>query len=301
MNLQQLYYFRTLAEVKHFTKASIQLMVAQPSLSHSINDLEAELGICLFSRSNRQVELTKYGELFLEYVDRALKVLDEGQIKLNDFICPELGSVSLHYVSSIDSFFPYLLAQYYEECNVQTTFQLQQATNIHIQNNIIRGEADLGFGMMYDEASGLHVHKLGRHELVLLVCATHPLAQFKSIDLRDIRGCNFIAYKRECTIRTLIDKIIVDLNFRPHFVLETIHDSMIYGSVAANLGVALVPAPLVNHHYNIKVLKVENDIPGHDIYMKWKDMKYISPAVGKFRDFIIDHKGIFEEYRNLVS
>lgn len=301
MNLQQLYYFRTLAEVKHFTKASIQLMVAQPSLSHSINDLEAELGICLFCRSNRQVELTKYGELFLEYVDQALKILDEGRMKLNDFICPEQGSVSLHYVSSIDSFFPYLLAQYYKECNVQTTFQLQQATNIHIQDNIISGEADLGFGMMYDEAAGLKVHKLGCHELVLLVSESHPLAQVDSIDLRDIRGCNFIMYKRECAIRTLIEKIIEDLDFRPRFVLETIHDSMIYGSVAANLGVALVPAPLSKQYYNIKALRVENDIPGHEIYMKWKDMKYISPAVCKFRDFIIDHQGIFDEYRNLVK
>lgn len=299
MNLQQLYYFRTLAEVKHFTKASIQLMVAQPSLSHSINDLEAELGISLFCRNNRQVELTKYGELFLEYVDQALKILDEGQIKLNDFICPEQGTVSLHYVSSIDPFIPYLLAQYYEECNVQTTFQLQQDTNINIQNNIIQGEADLGFGMMYDDAAGLKVHRLGCHELVLLVSLSHPLAQYDSVDLRDIRGCDYIAYKRECTIRTLIDKIAADLNFQPHIVLETIHDSMIYGSVAANLGVALVPAPLSNQHYNVKVLKVENDIPGHEIYMKWKDMKYISPAVCKFRDFIIDHDSIFEEYRKL--
>ena len=100
MNLQQLYYFRTLAEVKHFTKASIKLMVTQPSLSHSINDLEAELGVTLFDRSNRQVSLTKYGELFLEYVNRSLDILDEGRAKLSDFIDPDQGTVSLSYVSS---------------------------------------------------------------------------------------------------------------------------------------------------------------------------------------------------------
>lgn len=115
MNLQQLYYFRTLAEVKHFTKAAMKLMVTQPSLSHSISDLEAELGIALFVRTNRMVTLTKYGELFLEYVDQSLNLLDEGRARLEDFISPEQGVVSLHYVSSIDPFVPYLVARYFQE------------------------------------------------------------------------------------------------------------------------------------------------------------------------------------------
>lgn len=297
MNLQQLYYFRTLAEVKHFTKASVKLMVAQPSLSHSINDLESELGISLFDRSNRQVTLTKYGQLFLEYVDRALDILDEGQIKLNDFISPEQGTVSLHYVSSIDPFISYLLARYFQDTGHQTTFQLQQDTNIRVQGHLLSGEADLGLGMLYDEAVGLNTHKLGNHELMVLVSNDHPLAKKDSVDLREIDGENFIAYKTECTIRDLIDDILKSFQVRPRIVLETIHDTMIFGSVAANLGLALAPAPLNEQHYNIKPLRIENDIPGHEIYLKWKDMKYISPAVCRFRDYVIEQPGLFEGFK----
>lgn len=298
MNLQQLYYFRTLAEVKHFTKASLRLMVAQPSLSHSINDLEAELGVCLFNRSNRQVSLTKYGELFLEYVDQALEILDEGQIKLNDFISPEQGTVSLYYVSSIDAFIPYLIARYYQESGMQTTFKLQQTTNMHIQNALMSGEADLGLGMPYEEVPGLMIQDMWNHELCLLVSNNHPLAQQDSVDLRDIRGSNFITYRHECTIRTIIDNILEELELEPRIVLETIHDTMVYGSVAADIGVALVPAPLTGSHYNIKALRVENDIPGHGVSLKWKNVKYISPAVSQFRDFIIAHPELFRDFRN---
>ena len=298
MNLQQLYYFRTLAEVKHFTKASLRLMVAQPSLSHAISDLEAELGVCLFSRSNRQVNLTKYGELFLEYVEQALNILDEGQIKLNDFISPEQGTVSLYYVSSIDAFIPYLIARYYQESGMQTTFKLQQTTNIHIQNALINGEADLGLGMPYEDAPGLTVHNMWNHELCLLVSNNHPLAQRESVDLRDIRGSNFSTYRHECTIRTVIDSILEELQLEPRIVLETIHDTMVYGSVAADIGVALVPAPLTGSHYNIKALRVENDIPGHGVSLKWKNVKYMSPAVSQFRDFIIAHPELFRDFRN---
>ena len=62
MNLQQLYYFRTLAEIRSYTRAAAKLIVTQPSLSHAINDLEGELGVPLFIRDNRHVTLTRYGE-----------------------------------------------------------------------------------------------------------------------------------------------------------------------------------------------------------------------------------------------
>jgi DNA-binding transcriptional LysR family regulator len=297
MNLQQLYYFRTLAEVKNFTKASIQLMVTQPSLSHSINDLEAELGISLFDRSNRQVKLTKYGELFLEYVDKSLNILDEGRTKLNDFISPEHGTVSFYYVSSLDAFIPYLIARFYKEGNgSKCVFQFQQTTNIEIQAALRRGDCDLGIGMLYDDAAGLETYKLGEHELVLLVSSNHPLAQQDSVDLRQIKGERFITYKEDCTIRGLIDTVLSSMQLSPQIVLETVHDTMIYGTVAANFGVALVPAPLNDKGHSVKALRIENQIPAHTVYLKWKDAPYMSPAVAHFRDFIIKHDGIFNEY-----
>lgn len=298
MNLQQLYYFRTLAQVKHFTKASIQLMVTQPSLSHSINDLESELGICLFDRSNRKVTLTKYGELFLEYVDRSLTILDEGRIKLNDFISPEQGIVSLSYVSSLDPFIPYLVARYLQESGgIQTMFQFQQTSNIQIQTSLLSGDVDLGMGMPCGKETGLKTYGLGDHELVLLVSSGHPLAQQTSVDLRDVRGARFVTYTYECVIRNLIDDIFRSLDLQPRIVSETVHDTMIYSSVAAGFGVALVPMPLSGRYYNIKALKIENDIPQHGVCLKWKDVRYISPAVEQFRDFIIAHDEIFHEYR----
>lgn len=297
MNLQQLYYFRALADAKNFTKASIQLMVTQPSLSHSINDLESELGIRLFDRSNRQVKLTKYGTMFLEYVDKSLNILDEGRAKLNDFISPECGTVSIYYVSSVDAFIPYLIARFYQEGNgSQCVFQFQQTTNIHIQSALLSGECDLGIGMCYDQAAGLKTHKMGDHELVLLVSNDHPLAQQDSVDLRELRDERFVSYKEECTIRSLINNIFTSVQLEPQIVLETVHDTVIYGTVAANFGVAIAPIPLDGRGHNVKALHIKNQIPVHDVNLKWKDVPYISPAVCHFRDFVLRHDGIFDEY-----
>ena len=74
MNLQQLYYFRKLAEVQHYTEAAKALYITQPSLSDSIASLESELSVALFQKKGRNVQLTKYGEEFSQYVNQSLEI-----------------------------------------------------------------------------------------------------------------------------------------------------------------------------------------------------------------------------------
>ena len=77
MNLNQLEYFRTLAHEEHYTRAAQMLSITQPSLSHAIAQLEQELGTRLFEKKGRNIVLTRYGKIFLPYVEDALKILDE--------------------------------------------------------------------------------------------------------------------------------------------------------------------------------------------------------------------------------
>ena len=68
MNLNHLYYFRALAKEEHYTRTADMLSITQPSLSHAISMLEQELETNLFEKRGRNVVLTKYGKVFLEYV-----------------------------------------------------------------------------------------------------------------------------------------------------------------------------------------------------------------------------------------
>lgn len=78
MNLNQLYYFQTLAKLEHYTKASEQLYIAQPSLTHAMKELEQELGVTLFIKKGRNIQLSPEGKIFLEYVNQSLETLNIG-------------------------------------------------------------------------------------------------------------------------------------------------------------------------------------------------------------------------------
>lgn len=84
MNLNQLYYFKTLAKYQHYTKASQELFISQPSLTYAIKELEKELGTKLFIKKGRNVYLSENGKVFLSYVDKSLKTLNEGILKVQN-------------------------------------------------------------------------------------------------------------------------------------------------------------------------------------------------------------------------
>ena len=85
MNLNQLYYFKTLAELEHYTKAAEKLNISQPTLSHSISSMEKELGANLFEKQGRNVVLTKYGRIYMFYVENALTSWSWEKIRLSDW------------------------------------------------------------------------------------------------------------------------------------------------------------------------------------------------------------------------
>lgn len=115
MNLQQLYYFKTIAEMEHYTRASEVLSISQSSLSHAIQNMEHELNVKLFARSGRNIVLTKYGKMFLPYVKQSLEALEAGLSELRHSIDPATGTVTIACFPSLAQFVPDIIVRYVSE------------------------------------------------------------------------------------------------------------------------------------------------------------------------------------------
>ena len=145
MNLRQLQYFKTIAELEHYTRAAEKLYVTQSNLSHSIQELEDELNVEFFVRKGRNIKLTKYGELFLPYVSQALNLLDTGVARLQDYINPNSGTVVMACFPSLAEFAPELIVRYLSETNrvgVRLQFN-QEATFMQLRDKLLAGEITL--------------------------------------------------------------------------------------------------------------------------------------------------------------
>ena len=95
MELLQLRYFCTVAHYQSVTRAAAELMISQPALSKTIRNLEREVGVPLFERRGKYIQLNRMGELFYSQVRHALNTLDDGVSKLSDMSDAPSGEVHL--------------------------------------------------------------------------------------------------------------------------------------------------------------------------------------------------------------
>lgn len=296
MNLQWLYYFNTIAELEHYTRAAEKLHVSQSNLSHAIKELEEELGAELFERKGRNVKLTKYGEIFKPYVNKTINTLESGVATLKEYIDPNVGTVVFSGFQSVAQFATDLMVRYQAETNrMEVQFQYSSEGWPEVCEKLLNGATDLIIATKLDNPK-VGATYIGTHRLVVLVPEDHRLAANESVDLKELDGENFIAFDKRGQLRAELTDIFTHMGVSPNIVAETPNDLIVYGLVAAGRGVSIVPYPLSGAPYNTKMLPITNDIPQRKLYLQWNKERYIPPAAEYFRDYVIRCENVFDQY-----
>jgi len=288
MTLQQLHYFRVLAKVQHYTKAAEILLIAQPSLSYSISQLEKELNTQLFERSGRKVKLSYAGERFLEYVEKSLDILEEGTMMLKTLADSSKGEVSLGYIYSVSSkFIPEMIKKFYEDdFNKSIKFSLVQNLNEHLLRDLKSNKIDLAICPKPEK--DFKYAKILSQPLYLIIPKKHRFSQKKCISISDMIDEPFIALSKSSSLRDVVDDIFAQSDFTPNIVFEAEECNAVISFVSLNFGISIVPEipSMYKHVDTVKIC----DLPlKREIYLCWTDDKYLSPAAMKTRDFIIEN------------
>jgi len=289
MNLNQLYYFQTIAEVRNYTRAGEMLYVTQSSLSHSMATLEEELGIPLFYKSGRNLLLTPYGTEFLEYAKRALKELENGKERIRTLLNPNKGIIRLSFVSTFSSHFISQAIQsfYQNEENREISFTFDEKPTLKIVKDFDLHMVDIGFGS-YTDDKNLIFHPLMDEELVVVVPKEHPLAERDAVDLKELAKEKLIIYNQSSMTRPVILSMFEELGITPDIGFEVVTDHMIASFISNNLGVGIMPKMFGLELYNVKPLPIINKELRRALYMFRPKNTFVFPAVQKFWDFIVD-------------
>ena len=221
MTLQQLSYFCVLADILHFTKASEQLHVTQPSLSYSIAKLEKDMGVPLFRKTGKKLALTQYGEVFLPYARQALETLEFGARKVESLRAPAQGSINLGYVYSVSyDFFPTLISNFMSiDGNREVTFQFTQGVKDDLLQKLAAGHLDLAIAGSYD-APGVQKATLLSQEIYLIMPKTNPLSARETLSISELRGQTFIFPKPCSGLREVLDRAFAEAGVIPHIAFE---------------------------------------------------------------------------------
>jgi DNA-binding transcriptional LysR family regulator len=220
--------------------------MAQPPLSQQIRDLERELGVELFKRSSRKVELTSHGRILLKEAEALLEQAARTEAAVKASKRGEFGFVSLGYVTSaLYSVFSPVLREFHSRYPNVEIHCKEMSPQMQIEA-LNKGAIDIGFLRTPVFDPNIVAHPLLQEWLVLAIPADHPKAESPSVSLRDFADDPFVMFTREQG-PGIYDQIIAtcrEAGFSPRLSQEGAEMLSLLALVAGGMGVSLVPSSL---------------------------------------------------------
>lgn len=288
MELRHLEYFRVLAEELHFGRAARRLFIAQPPLSRQIRNLERELGVELFERTNRRVRLTAFGEYFASEVGQVFGRLDEIKDHLRLMKEGAVGQVRVGYVGAVmHSILPGILAEFRRR-QPRITTALYELTNEGQVAALRSGAIDIGFIRTPIVVPDLRVKPAYAETFALALPRSHPLAGSKTPPLKKLGAEPFVGFARECAppLVDAITGICLKAGFSPRVVHSASQINTIVRLVEAGLGWSILPSS-VSRAYDVGVRFFDlGSLPERAELSVATNPARSSPAAAKFLEVV---------------
>ena len=289
MELKQVTYFLTVAELGSFSAAADHLYISQSSLSKQIMALEKELGIELFDRSKRNIVLTEAGATFRKHAQQLNDEYKEMLANLKEYKrAPSLSIVAIpviaqygitSYIAQFQSAFP----------NIQLMLEEREASTILPALN--DHQFDLAFVRdNYLDVEQYHVLEVDRDKFMVTLSVKHPLATCTSISLSELANENFIMFDKGTIVHELAVDVCREAGFVPRIFYASLRVESILGLVASQSGIALIMEKIFQYHKHPDVIAIPlREIVESKIVLVYPRDKKLSIPAKNFWEFIREY------------
>jgi len=186
VELRLLRYVAVLAQELNFTRASVRLRVAQPSLSKQIRNLEEYVGLKLFERTKREVRLTMAGEAFAVEARKAILHAERALELARTAEAQQKHPWTIGYSPLIDLRILSKVKQHLSQSHPAADIRFVSAYTSEQTSKLLSGSLQAGLVILPVQEAGLNCHPLHRETLVLGLPTHHPLAVKPQIDTADL-------------------------------------------------------------------------------------------------------------------
>ncbi|NGZ84815.1 LysR family transcriptional regulator [Duganella aceris] len=257
MELSALRIFKAVAEEGSVTLAASRLNRVQSNVSARLTQLEESLGVTLFHRASRKLQITSEGERLLAYADRLLQLADEAQAALRPDQQPagqlRIGSMETTAAARL----PQVLAAF-NSMYPAVDLVLDTAPTDHLIDGVLKHRLDLALVAGPIEHPELAQRVVFKEELVLITNHVHPPVSSP----RDLERRTLLAFRSGCTYRRRLESWFAEGDVAPARVSEFGSYEAILGCVAAGMGVAMMPRELVEQRKLAKTVR-QHALPPH--------------------------------------
>ena len=247
MELRHLRYFVAVAQEEHMTRAAAKLGIQQPPLTQQIQILEKELGVQLFLRESRRIQLSPAGRVFLTDAQAILASAEQAILRVQRFELGEEGNLRLGFTSSasLHQMTPDLVRSFRETYPL-IKLDIEEGAAHDLMHALEQEKIDIAFSRSSVKPySGIASFELLKEDMVIAIPMNHPLSKTPNgvLSLKDLRDENFIFYQQvngSGIKESLINECAKE-GFEPKSAQVVYRIMGALHIVASGLGIAIVP------------------------------------------------------------
>lgn len=292
---RQLRIFSEAARHQSFAEAARLLHLTPPAVSMQIKELEGQVGLPLFERSGRKVQLTTAGEYVLVYARRILAGLKDAEDAVARLRKLEAGQLTIGMVSTAQYFLPKLLVGYREE-HPGVDIRLAVGNREQLVRMLHEGELDIAIMGRPPKELATRAEPFAAHPHVFVAPPQHPLAREGTLAPEQLAGQPFIMRESGSGTRAALEQFMEAHRVLPRVAMEMASNETIKQAVMAGMGLSFLSLHTMGLELS-QGLIVVLDVHGAPVVRAWNCVhtlsKMLSPAAEAFRYFMLERGEAF--------
>jgi DNA-binding transcriptional LysR family regulator len=288
IEIRQLQTFKTVAELSSFTKAAQTLQYSQASITSHIQQLEDEIGLPLFDRLGKQIQLTMVGQELYLYAVELLAVYSKIQHISSDDTTMK-GEIRIGAAESVTVYKLGSILSEYKKNYPKVTFSLINDDCLPLRERLHTGEIDIAITLE---------PKVNDPQLITETWSEEPLVfvgernhSFKTIE--EATGECIIFSPKKCALRQFFEGYLIGKGIRTHNHLEFTSMEAIKQCVVSGLGVSMLPllsAEELLRDKKMKVIESSSENPMFFAQVSYHKNKWLSKAHRKFIEMVLGER-----------
>ncbi|MGJ0844806.1 LysR family transcriptional regulator [Clostridium tertium] len=295
MNFRKLKIFYETTRHLNMTKVAREMYISQPSISQSINELEAELGVKLFDRIGKKLFLTHEGEVFLNYTRRMLNLYDEGVKSLREFTDNKKGKIIIGASTTIGIYIlPDIIKDFSSNFkDIEISLIIENTKNI--EKLILENKVDFAFVEGEINSEEIIKEVEWKDELVFICGDENKLRNLQIVSGKMLEDQKLIMREVGSGTREHTEIFLKKNKIKFNTFLELGNTEAIKRTVEANLGVGCVSYRVIEEQVNTGKLfyfRLKEGKIERDLYLIMHKDKFISNNMNMFIEYTRDKKYI---------
>lgn len=292
MDFRQLESFIAIAKNKSFSKAAKELYLTQPTISNHIQTLEKEIGTSLLNRANRDITLTKAGEIFYDYANKIINLKKNAQYNMGEFVGKIEGTIEISASTIPEQYIVPKIIREFNSIYPEVNYKINHGDSLQIIENIKSSKIDYGFTGTYLKDSDLNYVPIIEDKLVLITPKAYISSSSSSLMIEQVMQVPLILREEGSGTLNLFNKELKKNKIKSdsfNVIAFAENTQTIKAMVEEGLGCSIISSKAIEKEKKLDlfdIYEIEDLNLIRNFYFVYSKDRILAPLEKSFIDFI---------------